>query len=96
MSPTTNLVDPAEPVEQQNAKLFRIVEALMNRVERNTNQTGNAFALFQRSIALEEEVKARTRDLQKTLDELNTGFDEPFGLQDMSTQRVRAVSFQFA
>lgn len=66
-----HLIDPADPVERQNEKLRRIVNALMDRVERNTNQTGNAFGLFQRAIALEGEVKARTRDLQRTLDELN-------------------------
>lgn len=92
MNSAINLVDPAEPLEQQNAKLFRIVEALMNRVERNTNQTGNAFALFQRSIALEEEVKARTRDLQKTLDELNTANEKLAAASAVAEEANRAKS----
>lgn len=92
MSSNANLVDPAEPLEQQNAKLFRIVEALMNRVERNTNQTGNAFALFQRAIALEEEVKARTRDLQQTLDELNTANQKLAAASAVAEEANRAKS----
>lgn len=92
MNSAINLVDPADPLEQQNAKLFRIVEALMNRVERNTNQTGNAFALFQRSIALEEEVKARTRDLQKTLDELNTANEKLAAASAVAEEANRAKS----
>lgn len=92
MSANTSLIDPTEPLEQQNAKLFRIVEALMNRVERNTNQTGNAFALFQRAIALEEEVKARTRDLQKTLDELNTANQKLAAASAVAEEANRAKS----
>ena len=40
------LIDPDDPLERQNAKLRKIVGALMDRVERNTDQTGNAYSLF--------------------------------------------------
>jgi hypothetical protein len=67
----TDLVDPALPLAEQNARLRRIAEALMLRVERGADQTGSGYGLFQRAIALEGEVRARTRDLERTLDALN-------------------------
>lgn len=66
-----DLVGADLPLDRQNAKLRRIVAALMRRVERETDESGNAFTLFQRAIALEAEVAARTQDLQRALDALN-------------------------
>ncbi len=65
------LLDPTDSPERQNAKLRRISKSLMDRIERDGDQTRNAFGLFQRAIALEGEVRARTADLQRTLEELN-------------------------
>lgn len=64
-------IDNREPVERQNERLLKITEALIRRVERDTDETGNAYNLFQRAVALEGEVRARTQDLQRTLDELS-------------------------
>lgn len=69
--PEPDLVDTTETLARQNEKLRRITNALMDRVERDVYQAGNAFSLFQRAIALENEVQSRTEDLQRTLDELN-------------------------
>lgn len=55
--------DPAAVI----AKLTRINEALMNRVERSLNQHANAFSLFQAAISLEAEIRARTSELNETL-----------------------------
>ena len=66
-----SILNPADTVETQNRKLLSIAEALMNRVERATDQSGDSFAHFQRTIALEEQVRARTRDLQDALEHLN-------------------------
>ena len=68
---TLSLVDPGEAVERQNAKLRKIVSVLMARVEQATDESGAAFAQFQRALTLEEEVRGRTRDLERTLDLLN-------------------------
>lgn len=68
---TSGLIDPSDDLARQNAKLRRITDVLMNRVERNTERTGDAFSLFQRAIALEGEVQARTRELNRTLEQLN-------------------------
>jgi signal transduction histidine kinase len=65
------LLNPDDTPERQNEKLRRITQSLMDRIERDGDQTRNAFGLFQRAIALEGEVKARTADLQRTLEELN-------------------------
>lgn len=65
------LVNPAEPLEQQNARLLKVAEALMRRVERATDDSGEAYAHFQRAILLEEQVRSRTRDLERTLNLLN-------------------------
>lgn len=68
---TVSLLDPQEPLEAQKERLLRITEALMNRVEQATDDTGAAYAQFQRAALLEEEVTARTRDLEHALDLLN-------------------------
>lgn len=68
---TPSLIDPADPPERQNAKLAKIVSVLMARVEQATDESGAAYAQFQRALTLEEEVRARTRDLEHTLDLLN-------------------------
>jgi len=68
---TPPLLDSADPVERQNAKLLKIVSVLMDRVEQATDESGAAWAQFQRALMLEEEVRERTRDLERTLDLLN-------------------------
>ncbi|MBT53105.1 MAG: hybrid sensor histidine kinase/response regulator [Mameliella sp.] len=68
---THYLIDPTDPVERQNEKLLRISEALMRRVEQDTDQTGAAYAQFERAAMLEDQVRQRTRDLEYTLDLLN-------------------------
>lgn len=68
---TLSLLDPADPVERQHAKLLKIVGVLMARVEQATDESGAAYAQFQRALTLEEEVRGRTRDLERTLDLLN-------------------------
>jgi hypothetical protein len=54
------LIDPADPPERQTAKLLKVTEALMARVERATDDSGEAYAHFQRAIVLEEQVRSRT------------------------------------
>lgn len=49
---------------RENAKLKKIVRALMERVERSTDAQGNAFSLFQAAITLENTVRQRTAELQ--------------------------------
>ncbi len=66
-----SLINPEDSVERQNEKLKIIASALMQRVEQSVDAAGAAYAQFQRAALLEEEVRARTRDLERALDLLN-------------------------
>lgn len=68
---TTTLVNPAEPIDLQHQKLLQIVEVLMRRVEQATDDSGAAYAQFQRAVMLEDEVRQRTSELERALDLLN-------------------------
>ena len=66
-----SLIDPRDSIERQNEKLLKIASALMRRVEQASADSGEAFANFERALMLEAEVRARTRDLEQTLQLLN-------------------------
>ncbi|WP_425045672.1 PAS-domain containing protein [Primorskyibacter sp. S87] len=68
---THSLINPSDSLPRQNEKLLKIVETLMRRVEQDTNASGLAYSQFQRAVLLEEEVRARTRDLERALELLN-------------------------
>lgn len=57
--------DPAAEV----ARLNKIVQALMNRVERSSDLQNSDFGLFQATILLEEQVRRRTEELEVALHE---------------------------
>lgn len=65
------LTNPNDPPERQIEKLTRIAEVLMARVEEISDDSGAVYAQFQRAAMLEDQVRARTRDLERTLDLLN-------------------------
>ncbi|MDR3464755.1 MAG: ATP-binding protein [Xanthobacteraceae bacterium] len=54
-------------LERETAKLKKINAALMSRVERSIDQQHNAFSLFETAIALDHQVRSRTRQLQDAL-----------------------------
>jgi len=64
---TTDLINPADPPARQTAKLLAIAEVLMTRVERETDDSGAAYAQFRRAAMLEDQVRDRTRDLERVL-----------------------------
>ena len=66
-----NLIDPSDPIERREEKLIRICASLMHRVEQASNNNASAYEQFQRAVMLEEQVRDRTRDLEKTLSLLN-------------------------
>ncbi len=66
-----DLINPTDSIERQNEKLMTIARVLMQRVEQVTNDGGAAYAQFQRAVMLEDQVRARTRDLERALDLLN-------------------------
>jgi signal transduction histidine kinase len=65
------LVNPQDPPERQVEKLLTIAGVLMRRVEQITDDSGAAYAQFQRAAMLEDQVRERTRDLERALDLLN-------------------------
>ena len=66
-----SLLNPTDPPERQRDKLLAIAEALMRRVEQATDDSGAAYAQFQRAAMLEDQVRSRTRDLERALDLLH-------------------------
>ena len=62
--------------ERENAKLARIRDALVDRVERSLDRQGAAFSLFQTAIDLEARVGRRTLELERTLADLERSNDE--------------------
>ncbi|MBK8211414.1 MAG: PAS-domain containing protein [Rhodospirillales bacterium] len=51
-------------------KLEKIVQVLMDQVERGMDFQGNAYSLFQTAIVLEDKIRERTRNLEQALREL--------------------------
>jgi diguanylate cyclase (GGDEF)-like protein len=51
------------------SRLNKIIQALMNRAERNSSLQGSDFSLFQTAITLEEQVRRRTEELEAALRE---------------------------
>ena len=70
--PPQSLINPADSLERQNEKLLTIVDTLMRRAEASPDSSGVAYAQFERAVMLEEEVRARTLELERALDLLNT------------------------
>ncbi|NSX53313.1 hybrid sensor histidine kinase/response regulator [Parasulfitobacter algicola] len=66
-----SIVNPSDSLERQNEKLMQIASALMRRVEQNTDDSGVAYAQFERAALLEDQVRQRTLDLERTLDLLH-------------------------
>lgn len=57
-------------LEHENAKLRKIRDVLVRRVERSMDLQGSEFALFERATLLEAEVRKRTTQLEQALAEL--------------------------
>ncbi|MGX9354575.1 PAS-domain containing protein [Roseobacteraceae bacterium S113] len=81
------LINPTDTLERQNEKLMTIAASLMRRVEQQTDQSGLAYAQFERAALLEDEVRSRTRDLEKALDLLH---DSNLGLEAARAEATRA------
>jgi len=62
--------DPISDLNNEVKRLRKTNAALMDYVERSTDQQGNAYSLFQTAINLEGQVKRRTEELTATLQSL--------------------------
>jgi signal transduction histidine kinase/CheY-like chemotaxis protein len=68
--PLTSLQDVIADLVRRNEKLAKINAALMQRVERSTDQAANAYSMFQTAIGLEAQVRVRTDELNSALNRL--------------------------
>ena len=84
-----NLLDPADTPERREEKLIRICQSLMHRVENASNDNASAYQQFQRAVMLEEQVRERTRYLEKTLALLNTS-NTQLAMANEAAQAARA------
>lgn len=71
-------------MEQEIARLRKINSALIDYVERSTNQHGNAYSLFQTAISLEGQVRRRTEELTQTLSSLEESNRELNSAKDLA------------
>ncbi|MGB0847693.1 MAG: ATP-binding protein [Thiolinea sp.] len=71
ISLSDSLLNADDDLARENEKLKRIVSKLMVRVEQATNDRAPGYIHFERAIALEEQIRLRTRHLQEALDVLN-------------------------
>ncbi|MCQ0969289.1 hybrid sensor histidine kinase/response regulator (plasmid) [Paracoccus sp. TK19116] len=60
-----------DPPERKIAKLTRISSVLVDRIDRLEETRGSGWSMFQAAVALEQEVMARTRQLEQALDDLS-------------------------
>ena len=81
------LVNPADPPARQIEKLLAISKVLMRRVEQIADDGGAAYAQFQRAAMLEDQVRERTRELERALDLLNAS---NAALEDANRETERA------
>jgi len=65
--PTPPSVPDPPDCEAEIARLSRVIQALMDRAERSTSAQASDFSLFQTTIILEEQVRARTAELEAAL-----------------------------
>lgn len=85
----SGLINTSDSLERQNEKLRKVVTTLMRRVEQDTDSSGVAYAQFQRAVMLEDEVRARTRDLERALDLLNDS-NAKLAIANQETEAARA------
>lgn len=57
--------------EEELARLHKIINVLMRRVEQNMEAQGSDYALFQSAVVLEKKIQQRTEELNQTLGALS-------------------------
>ncbi|SPJ24018.1 hybrid sensor histidine kinase/response regulator [Palleronia abyssalis] len=96
MSDAPGLIDPADPVEVQNAKLMRIAQSLMRKVEQAGSDPGLAYSQFERAALLEAQVRQRTVDLERTLALLHEANAAAEAARSNMAEAVESVQEGFA
>ena len=96
LNPSTAPPDQSEQIaelERKLAKLERINQVLVDRVERSMDGQGSAFSLFQTAIVLEAQIRARTLALERTLADLEQSYHHAAKAQEQAeTARLRLLA----
>ncbi|MFD1344725.1 hybrid sensor histidine kinase/response regulator [Litorisediminicola beolgyonensis] len=66
------MIDPNDTLEVQVAKQAKIIDALVRRANRQHEVGTTAYSAFQSAIALQGQIWAKTRDLERTASELES------------------------
>ena len=64
------MIDPKDPLDVQVAKQAKIIDALVRRAGRQHEVGHSAYSAFQSAIALQGQIWAKTRDLERASNEL--------------------------
>lgn len=70
-APRDAMLRDDDPPERRIEKLTRINQVLIDRIDRLEESRGSAWSMFQAAVALEQEVMARTRELERVLADLS-------------------------
>jgi len=79
-------------LEKEVAKLTKINQALMGRVERGMDLQGGAFSLFQAATVLEQKVRERTEALMRTMRQVEQSNQELQLAKELADRANRAKS----
>ena len=90
------MIDPTEPQDVQIARQARIIDALMRRARRMSEQETSSQGTFRSAIELQGQVWARTRDLERATSELETLRVDRARARRMLAQSVSAMEDGFA
>ncbi|ARE39105.1 Signal transduction histidine kinase [Rhodovulum sp. P5] len=90
------MIDPSDPPEVTIAKQAKIIDALIRRASRQHEVGSSAYALFQSAIALQGQVWAKTRDLERTFTELEIARDDRERTQKRLTEALESMEGGFA
>ena len=88
------MMSPGDSSDRRHEKLVRITQALIRHVEHLPEESGAGYAQFQRAAVLEDEVRARTRDLERALDLLNASnaqLADAFREKELARQNLSAA-----
>lgn len=88
----TQAMTKAAELEREIAKLRKINQVLMNRVEKSTDWQGNAFSLFQAATVLEGQVAERTQALRAANEALILAKDQAEQANVSKTKFLAAAS----
>jgi signal transduction histidine kinase/CheY-like chemotaxis protein len=90
------MIDPTDPVQEQLAKQAKIIDALVRRANRQNDVGLSAYGAFQSAVALQAQVWAKTRDLERTASELESVRYERERTRSNLTHALAAMEGGFA